>query len=1011
MFRLIAILGVLSLLTAPALAEVPGHVQIPIETYHQIVGQYSNSQENGYAVGSAEVEILGTKSENGIEAAISAVVRVEVFESKYVNINLLPPGTSLVSANVSGKPVELISLSSGLVWRTKKQGSHLVSLKYIASSNSGLTVPTPKASSTRINATLPVPSSTLSVFPSQGLRVSNTAAGTTLSGNIPSTNFLNFSWTSKFSEKPTLSRAIYRGTLEEKGIRWEATFESDPRANYTNKKESKYLVSLISDKLVLENLQVNDIQVPIIAEDGFFKTEIDSSSRQSIKLTFHTPLGETGSGVNFPVPRIPVSIFEIELDGSKAIEASPRSEIRRTTDSEESTGNGKTKFRITTPMTEQIAFNWTEAIPEDVEEELRASATIYNHLHAMEGVLFGKVYAEYDITRGETSKFSFEIPKGIDVTAINSNGPKVVDWTIDKGDLKDQLNVYLANKVDSGLMLQVSYDRSVKNEAFNLGLFYAVEVSRQRGMLALLKNKELTIDPLEIGSLSPVGENQLPNFIREKVDMTVAHTYKYSDKPGSIKIQAKEPEKQAGKFDSSINTLISVGDVILKGSAEAKISVKAGAISELEVEVPESINVLNVTAPSLRGHKVVDGESGKRLKLEFTRDMDGQFRFTVEYEKILADKITSVKAPILKVVNADVAHGKLGVEALSAVEINAKGVQELSTIDPKDLPKQLILKTSNPILLAYKYVKSGKPYALNLDVKRHKEVTVNVANIDWAQYSTLYTSDGSMINFANFFIRNSQEQFLRIALPKGSKIWSVHVNGEKEKPAWSEESKEFLVKILNSEKGFEVKISYMLKAKPFSSIGILKASLPVPNMVVGKTTWEVFLPKEMQLNHISSNMEQVGTKLDRNALMKSAEGLPVDISLINSGQRLAFQKLFASQSSEKPEVSFLYSQGWARCIPYLILVGLMILIGAKLFRSNPLVCLILIAGLFGLGTMTLNLTPIGLLLGLLGLVSSFVNWKRTSNHSSFSESLGGAFSKEQSESVETKEEETSELEE
>ena len=44
-------------------------------------------------------------------------------------------------------------------------------------------------------------------------------------------------------------------------------------------------------------------------------------------------------------------------------------------------------------------------------------------------------------------------------------------------------------------------------------------------------------------------------------------------------------------------------------------------------------------------------------------------------------------------------------------------------------------------------------------------------------YKTLFTRDGLAVTRAQFDVRNSRRQFLRLSLPDESRIWSVFVNG------------------------------------------------------------------------------------------------------------------------------------------------------------------------------------------------------------------------------------------
>ena len=61
-------------------------------------------------------------------------------------------------------------------------------------------------------------------------------------------------------------------------------------------------------------------------------------------------------------------------------------------------------------------------------------------------------------------------------------------------------------------------------------------VGRQRGMVALLSSSDLTLDPTDEGDTTRVGENQLPSFVRDEIERTIAHTFKYADTPPTMAV-------------------------------------------------------------------------------------------------------------------------------------------------------------------------------------------------------------------------------------------------------------------------------------------------------------------------------------------------------------------------------------------------------------------------------------------------------------------------------------------
>jgi hypothetical protein len=397
------------------------------------------------------------------------------------------------------------------------------------------------------------------------------------------------------------------------------------------------------------------------------------------------------------------------------------------------------------------------------------------------------------------------------------------------------------------------------------------------------------------------------------------------------------PERKQGQFDAQIDTLVSLGDVTMKGSATVEIDVKSGTILDLRLQVPSNVNVLGVSGPSLRTHDVREVEDGGQvIEMEFTREMEGQFRIEVNYERIMDSEASESPVPTISVAEAEVEHGRIAIEALTAVEVRATTVERLSSLDINELPQQLVLKTTNPILLAYRYVNAKPPFRLALKITRHQEIDVQVAAIERAQYKTLVTRDGLAVSTARFMVRNSQRQFLRLSLPPESQVWSVFVDGKPEKPAYATDSENangsiVLVKMINSARGFPVDIVYATPIQDIDGVGQLSSRLPRPDMVVTHSRWDVFLPIGPRYYALDSTMDlvlrglRVNPRVAGGDVMAGASGAyqaqmgqPLRIVVPTQGVQFAFEKLYANQSLDDAAFSVRYVSSDANYVTLLL---------------------------------------------------------------------------------------------
>lgn len=483
------------------------------------------------------------------------------------------------------------------------------------------------------------------------------------------------------------------------------------------------------------------------------------------------------------IPRVPVSRFELSLPGKKEVSVEPATSVAHVR------RGASTVAQFNVPLGPSVTVRWSESVPVAAQEDLRANAEVYHLVHAEEGVLHARAVVVYQVSRGETNSITLELPTAAQVNSVTAESGAVSDWRSARGQKNrpQQVVAFLDRQVRGELVFEVAYEVLLGSEArpdrpVSVPLMRVLGTHRQRGMVALLATKELALKPVAEQRLTRVGENQLPAAVRKRLDKTVAHTFKYSEPEPSLMVRTTTPVRRPGRVDAQIDTLISLADVALQGSARVEINVKSGTITSLQLVLPEAANLLSLSAPSLRSHRARLGKT-QVIDLQFTQEMEGQFKIDVLYERILSDSEKEVRVPTLAVRGAEVEQGRIAVEALAAVEVKPVATDHLSSLDVNELPRQLVLKTTNPILLAYKYAHVAPPYRLGLRMTRHREVDVQTATIDKGQYQTLCTRDGLLVTRARFAVRNTRKQFLKIELPPRSEVWSAFVNDQPVKPA------------------------------------------------------------------------------------------------------------------------------------------------------------------------------------------------------------------------------------
>ena len=567
-------------------------------------------------------------------------------------------------------------------------------------------------------------------------------------------------------------------------------------------------------------------------------------------------------------------------------------------------------------------------MPEAVKAEVRANASVYHDAYAEEAVLYVHARVQYEVSRGGTNVIRLSVPPGVQVNRIESPAGAITDWRVAPAQAGRRLaSVFLNRELQGELLLDVYYDRSLgaPGEELELPLLTVPDAQRQRGMVALLATSDLTLDPREETAGTRVGENQLPAFVRQTIDKTVAHTFKYAEEPKRFMVKARTPDPVAARFDAQVDTLVSIGEVAVTAASSALVQVKTGKLTALQLELPGDVSLLSLSGPSIRSHSAAKRGDVLLVDVAFTQEMEGEFRLELSYERLLPETQAEsrVEAEAPRVRGAEVEQGRIAVEALSAVEVRPASADGLTAVDVAELPQQLLLRTTNPILMAYKYLHADPRGRLTLGLNRHRLAGVQEAAIDRADYRTLYTRDGLQVTTAEWRVRNSRKQFLRLRLPKGAAVWSVFVDGRAEKPAAADDKADertVLVKIVSSTAGFPVQVVYAVQGSGLGSLGSARGSLPQPDILVTHSRWDVYLPAGMSYGTPSTNMDLVGTgeAISREDMARELAGGdalgqrpqildPLRISVPTAGVHFAFEKLYANQADHEAWIALPYA--------------------------------------------------------------------------------------------------------
>ena len=305
-----------------------------------------------------------------------------------------------------------------------------------------------------------------------------------------------------------------------------------------------------------------------------------------------------------------------------------------------------------------------------------------------------------------------------------------------------------------------------------------------------------------------------------------------------------EAEKVPPKLYAETQTLVAVGDGILVGRERVDFNILHTGVRVLKLGIPADVSILEVQGNRVRDWRV----AGQELVVALSFEALGGYTLNVTYERpFQVEEAAELVLPILRASDVVRERGDIGVVAMANVELTSPRLAGATAIDVRELPPELLGMTSQPILLAYRFVTDA--FEIAMSVKKHEDVSVLVTIVDSAVLTTMQTLDGRRITKAIYNVRNNRQQFLRLAMPEGVEIWSASVSGRSIRPARDEQGR-ILVPLVRSQgassglAAFPVELVYVEKGEQPPESGTLEIQLPRASEPITHVMVNLYLPKE-----------------------------------------------------------------------------------------------------------------------------------------------------------------------
>ncbi len=318
------------------------------------------------------------------------------------------------------------------------------------------------------------------------------------------------------------------------------------------------------------------------------------------------------------------------------------------------------------------------------------------------------------------------------------------------------------------------------------------------------------------------------------------------------------------KIYAELYNLLSIEADAIRVSTKVKLNIIQDKLNSILVSIPQGYEILKVDGATKNIWNVTESDGEKFLNISFEYPIEGKQEFTIKSERLLPMETTVADFSGFEIMGTKRESGFVAAEVKSNAEAHIQEFQGLERIDFQKIPTELGELASRPILFSLKYVRH--PYNIVVGiVKYEREEALNVI-IDYMYGITLFQEDGKLVHQITFSIQNLWNQFIKLELPEDANIWSVYVDGKREKPSREKDGK-ILIPLVRSKredgilKPFSVELIYSEPATRFTIFGKNESFLPVPNILINRLEWDFHLPANYRYLHFGGNLKKCDKKV------------------------------------------------------------------------------------------------------------------------------------------------------
>ncbi len=356
------------------------------------------------------------------------------------------------------------------------------------------------------------------------------------------------------------------------------------------------------------------------------------------------------------------------------------------------------------------------------------------------------------------------VPAGYEVTAVSGD---LRDWWVREGTLLLDRATRLSGTQEYKIVLRRAGATTEPFAAPALALTGAARVSGlvrlavADGLEADVREASANLSPEDIAKAGAVRWGKL------------VRAFRYYAAPWRLEVYAREEPREVDAI--VVSRVVPLADRV-RVEALVDFHVRRGLVDGYSFVVPvEEEREALIVAHDRREVRSEGVEGGRRFYVTLRTPTRGSAAATVSYDVPYGTDIRGVEP-----LGAGTVTRYVAVEKAPDGEVRVARAVNLDPGDFADLPLRAPETTAQSV--ARVFVGAGAAFTLALDVKRHAFEDVAKAVVYRALATAVVDRSGWTRVAVSYRVYNRSEQFMRLALPEGTRLLSVLVAGEGVRP-------------------------------------------------------------------------------------------------------------------------------------------------------------------------------------------------------------------------------------